>query len=67
MGESKFYIGTIGNGYKPLMMLENSSINTIEDPKKYADDQVYISQLASCGSIEIVINPPKEDFLERLS
>lgn len=60
MGDGKFYVGTIGDGYKPLMMLENPSVNTIEDSKEYADDKVYISQLASCGLIEISVKPSKE-------
>ncbi len=60
MGEAKFYVGTISDGYKPLMMLENPSINTIEDSKEYADNQVYISQLASFDSIEISVKPSKE-------
>ncbi len=60
MGEGKFYVGTIGDGYEPLIMLENPSINTIEDSKEYADDQVYISQLASFDSIEISVKSSKE-------
>lgn len=60
MNEGKFYVATTGNGYEPLAMLENPSINTIEDSKEYANNQVYISQLASCGSIEISVKPAKE-------
>lgn len=63
MGEGELYIRTT-DGYEPLMKLENLSIETIESPREYADDQVCIPWPITFDPIEIPIKLSKEALNE---